>query len=176
MTDFLRPEARQHLNRYRDLIIAALVGAIGLYWALTTFGFMVWVGWFLVIVASAFAWSGVQRLRFKTEQGGIGVVSIKEGQITYLAPFDGGVVALSDLDTLVLNYTQDPPCWVLKQLGQADVQIPLNAEGTERLFDVFAALPGLQTGQMLSALERNSGHSIVIWQRTKAPENLTRLH
>jgi len=176
MTDFLRPEARSFLNRYRDLIIAGLVGSIGLYWALTTFGLMVWVGWLLVIVAGAFALSGIQRLRFKTETGGIGIVTIKEGQITYLAPFDGGLVALSDLDTLILDYGQDAPRWVLKQLGQTDVQIPLNAEGTDKLFDIFAALPGLQTGEMLSALEKNSGHSIVIWQRLKAPQNLTRLH
>lgn len=176
MTDFLRPEARQSLTRYRDLIIAAVVGALGLYWILTTFGIMVWIGWLLIIVATAFAASGIQRLRFTNEQGGIGIVSVKEGQVTYLAPFDGGMVAMSELSTLILDYSQDPPRWVLKQLGQSDVQIPLNAEGTDKLFDVFASLPGLQTGEMLAALEKNQGHPIVIWQRPKATENVPRLH
>ena len=176
MSDFLRPEARQSLNRYRDLIIAAVVGSIGLYWGLTTFGLMVWVGWFLVIIALAFAASGIQRLRFETDKGGVGIVTVKEGQVTYLAPFDGGMVAMSELSALILDYSQDPPRWVLRQLGHQEVQIPLDAEGTDKLFDVFAALPGLQTGEMLAALEKNDGHPIVIWQRSKATENVPRLH
>ena len=176
MSEFLRPEARRSLNRFRDLIIAAVVGVVGLYWALTTFGLMVWVGWVLVIVALAFAASGIQRLRFETDKGGVGIVTVKEGQVTYLAPFDGGMVAMSELSALILDYSQDPPRWVLRQLGHQEVQIPLDAEGTDKLFDVFAALPGLQTGEMLAALEKNDGHPIVIWQRSKATENVPRLH
>ena len=137
---------------------------------------MVWIGWLLIIVALAFAASGVQRLRFKSDSGGVGVVTVKEGQVTYLAPFDGGMVAMSELSALILDYAQDPPRWVLKQTGFQDVQIPMDAEGTEKLFDVFASLPGLQTGEMLSALEKNDGHPIVIWQRPKATENVPRLH
>ena len=176
MSEFLRPEARRSLNRFRDLIIAAVVGVVGLYWALTTFGLMVWVGWVLVIVALAFAASGIQRLRFETDKGGVGIVTVKEGQVTYLAPFDGGMVAMSELSALILDDSQDPPRWVLRQLGHQEVQIPLDAEGTDKLFDVFAALPGLQTGEMLAALEKNDGHPIVIWQRSKATENVPRLH
>ncbi len=176
MSDFLRPEARKALMRWRDLLISAGFAALGFYWAFTTFGILSWIGWLLVIAAALFAYSGLQRLWFSRGKGGAGVVHVKEGQITYLGPFEGGVVAVTELREIVLDYAQDPPCWVLKQLGQHDVYIPLDAEGTDALFDVFAALPGLQTGPMLAALNKNDGHPIVIWQRRGQAENVTLLH
>ena len=176
MSDFLRPEAKKTLKRWRDLIIAALFAALGMFWALTAFGILKWIGWMLVAAAILFAWSGLQRLWFSRAKGGIGVVTVKEGQITYLGPFEGGVVAVTELREIILDHAQYPPCWVLKQLGQQDVFIPLNAEGTDSLFDVFAALPGFQTGPMLAALQRNDGKPIVIWQRRKQATNVTLLH
>ena len=176
MSDFLRPEARKALSRWSDVLVAAGFGALGTYWALTKFGILNWIGWLLIGAAILFAISALQRLKFSRDKGGIGVVHIKEGQITYLGPYEGGVVAVTELREIVLDYAQDPPCWVLKQLGQHDVHIPLNAEGTDALFDVFAALPGLQTGPMLAALNKNDGHPIVIWQRRKQSENVTLLH
>lgn len=176
MSDFLRPEAKQTLTRWRDLIIAALFACLGLFWALTTFGILKWIGWLLVVAAALFAWSGLQRLWFSRAKGGVGVVTVKEGQITYLGPYEGGVVAVTELREIILDYGQNPPCWVLKQLGQHDVHIPLNAEGTDALFDVFAALPGLQTGPMLAALQKNDSKPIVIWQRRKQDGNVSLLH
>ena len=176
MSDFLRPEARKTLVRWRDVLIAAVFAFIGLFWALTAFGILTWIGWILVVASLLFAWSGLQRLWFSRSKGGAGVLSVKEGQITYLGPFEGGVVAVTELREVILDYAQDPPAWVLKQLGQHDVHIPLDAEGTDALFDVFAALPGFQTGPMLAALRTNDGKPIVIWQRLNQGENVTLLH
>ena len=64
MSDFLRPEARKALMRWRDLLISAGFAALGFYWAFTTFGILSWIGWLLVIAAALFAYSGLQRLWF----------------------------------------------------------------------------------------------------------------
>lgn len=176
MSDFLRPEARKALSRWRDLLIAAGFAMLGLYWVLTAFGILKWIGFLMIAAAALFAWSGLQRLWFSRGKGGAGVVSVQEGQITYLGPFEGGVAAITELNEIVLDYSQSPPCWVLKQIGMHDVYIPLDAEGTDALFDVFAAFPGLQTGAMLAALQKNDGHPIVIWQRRNQTENIVRLH
>jgi len=176
MSSFMRPEAQAALHRWRDVLIAVLFACIGLYWAFTAFGILRWIGWLLVVAAALFAWSGLQRLWFSRGKGGVGVVTVKEGQITYLGPFEGGVAAITELSEIILDYSQDPPCWVLKQLGLQDVHIPLNAEGTDALFDVFASLPNMQTSPMLAALQKNDGHPIVIWQRRKHSENVTLLH
>jgi len=176
MTDFLRPEARRALNRYRDLLIAAAVLGLGLYWGLTSFGILIWLGWLLVLIGAAFAWSGVQRLRFSAGGHGEGVVHVREGQITYFGPFTGGVVALTELQEIVLDRSGATGYWVLRQLGQQPVLIPIDAEGAEALFDVFAALPGLNTPAMLAALNASPGQKTVIWQRRKQPQNVARLH
>ena len=176
MTDFLRPEARRALGRYRDLLIAAAVLGLGLYWGMTSFGILQWLGWLLVLIGAVFAWSGVQRLRFSAGGHGEGVVHVREGQITYFGPFAGGVVALTELREIVLDRSGPPGHWVLRQLGQNPVLIPVDAEGAEALFDVFAALPGLNTEAMLAALHAPPGRQIVIWQRQKAAQNFARLH
>lgn len=176
MSSFMRPEARKALSRYRDLIIAAVFVVIGLRWGLTSFGILSWIGWLLVVAGAAFAWSGIQRIRFHANSQGAGVVHVKEGQITYFGPFAGGVVAITELRELILDRTIEPGHWILRQHGQEPVLIPVDSEGADALFDVFAALPGLNTESMLAALKAPAGKTNVIWQRQKAGQNVPRLH
>jgi len=82
MSSFMRPEAQAALHRWRDVLIAVLFACIGLYWAFTAFGILRWVGWLLVVAAALFAWAGLQRLWFSRGKGGVGVVTVKEGQFT----------------------------------------------------------------------------------------------
>lgn len=176
MSDFLRPEARAAIHRHRDLLIGVAVTTLGLYWALTKFGLLVWVGWAFVIAGVALIAAGAQRLRFTSAHGGVGIVTVKEGQITYLAPFNGGLVAQSEIAALILDRTLDPPVWIIRQLGQHDVEIPLNAEGAEKLFDAFSALDGLSMSDLLTALESDQKQQFVIWESRKQDENVPRLH
>lgn len=176
MSDFLRPEARAAFYRHRDLLIGAAVMALGLYWALTKFGLLVWVGWAFVIAGVGLLAAGLQRLRFTSEHGGVGIVTVKEGQITYLAPFNGGLVAQSEITALILDRTLDQPAWIIRQLGQHDVEIPVNAEGAEKLFDAFGALQGLSMSDLLAAVESPEKQQFVIWESRIQDENVPRLH
>ena len=162
---FFRPEARAALWRWREVLAASGLGVLGLYWVLGPGGLLVWVGWLTLALAVALAIVGVQRGRFRTGAGGPGVVLVDEGEITYMGPLTGGTVAAPDLERLTLDPGARPPHWVLEQPGQAPLFIPVNAEGSDGLFDVFAALPGLRTERMLSQLRAGGAHPVVIWER-----------
>ena len=174
--NFIRPEARLALWRWRELIVAALMLLVGLKWAFTSFGVTAITGWALIVIGLVIAVGGAQRLRFRLGAGGPGVVRVDEGQIAYFGPLTGGAVAASELQRLRLDHTAKPPHWVLEQEGQAPLAIPVTAEGHEALFDVFAALPGLKTERMLSELRRQGPHQVVIWERTPSRLPLHRLH
>jgi len=173
---FIRPEAREALWRWRELIVAALMLLVGLKWAFTSYGVTEVTGWALVAVGLVIAVIGAQRLRFRLGAGGPGVVRVDEGQIAYFGPLTGGAVATSELLRLRLDHTAKPPHWVLEQEGQGPLEIPVNAEGNEALFDVFAALPGLRTERMLSELRRTGSHQVVIWERSPSRPAHQRLH
>jgi len=173
---FIRPEAKLALWRWREVLVAGLVLLVGISWISGPGGLLGWMGWVLVAVSIALAVIGVQRVRFRTGAGGPGVVTIDEGQITYLGPLTGGMVATREIERLALDPTADPAHWVLDQPGQPVLHIPVNAEGAEALFDVFSALPGLKTEQMLAELNGGATHPVVIWERRPMRPPHARLH
>ncbi len=173
---FIRPEAKQALWRWREVLVAGFVLILGLSWISGPGGLLGWLGWVLVAVAVALAVIGVQRGRFRTGSGGQGVVTVDEGQINYFGPLDGGMVATREIERLALDPTSSPAHWVLEQPGQPLLHIPVNAEGAEALFDVFSALPGLKTEQMLAELNGGASHPVVIWERTPLRPAHLRLH
>ena len=123
----------------------------------------------MLILGVVLLLTGIQRARFRSGRGGPGVVHVDEGAVAYFGPLSGGVVALREMSSLTLDPTGKPPHWVLSQPGQADLYVPLNAEGAETLFDAFASLPGLRTERMLSQLQAQPHSAVVIWQR-RAPD------
>ena len=170
----VRIEIRDWAARWHEALIAAGIGLLGLYWALTTYGLLSWIGWGLVALAPVLAFAGVQRGRFRTGAGGPGVVTVDEGQVTYFGPLSGGAVAMTELSRLSLDGESQPPCWVLEQPGQPDLPVPLTAEGADALFDVFAALPGIKTDRMIEEMRRSPRpHRVVIWEK---PRPRARLH
>lgn len=162
---FIRPEARAQLWRWREILAALVLLALGLRWALTGHGFWSVTGWAVVAIATLLAVMGAQRMRFRQGAGGPGVVQVVEGQISYFGPLTGGAVAVSELERLTLDPSAKPAHWLLEQPGQPVLGIPVNAEGADALFDVFAALPGIRTERMLAELESKGPHHVVIWQR-----------
>jgi hypothetical protein len=171
----IRPQARAALWRWREVLAAAGAGALGLWWVLGGAGIVHWLGWVLIAAALAMVPAGVQRTRFRTGAGGPGVVVIDEGLIAYLGPHTGGTVALSEMTSLALD-AHGPRRWLLSQPGQPDLSIPLDAEGAEALFDAFAALPGLRSGQIVAAMHRPAAGQHLLWQRGGPSAARPRLH
>lgn len=162
---FIRPEARAALWRWREVMVGGAVLTIGGWWAFGTIGLLHWLGFAVLAAGAILIATGIQRARFRMGHGGPGVVRVTEQQVTYYGPLTGGVVAMSEMSALTLDPRGTPAHWALEQPGQADLHIPLNAEGAEDLFDAFATLPGIRTEKMLAEMRRSSGKPVVIWKK-----------
>lgn len=163
---FFRPEAKAALWRWREILVAAGMAVLGLWWIIGPGRLLALPGWALVIGAVALTLVGIQRGRFRGDGGGVGAVQVDEGQIAYFGPLTGGVVALNVMERLSLDATSQPPHWRLEAPEQAPVLIPVNAAGSDALFDAFATLPGLRTERMLAELTTRQAHAVVIWERS----------
>lgn len=161
----IRPEAKAQLFRWREVLAGAGALLLGVWWLSGTHSLLILPGMALAVAGTALVWIGVQRARFRGEGQGPGSVQVDEGQITYFGPLTGGAVALQDLSGITLDPSLFPAHWRLKQAGQPEVLVPVNAEGAERLFDAFATLPGLRMDRVLAALKSQDKHPIVIWRR-----------
>jgi hypothetical protein len=163
----IRPEVWAQVSRWREALIGIGVGILGLFWALTGLGVLSVIGWGLCLLAPVLVVAGLLRGRFRTGDGGPGVVSVSEGQVSYFGPLDGGAVALSEVSRLSLDTQSHPSHWVIEQPGQPPLHVPLTANGADALFDSFVALPGFRTDQMLAEMHRKTApRTVVIWEKS----------
>ncbi|MEM6888538.1 MAG: hypothetical protein AAF636_10420 [Pseudomonadota bacterium] len=162
----IRPEAKAWLLRHREMLAGAALCVLGSWWLVGPGRLLTLPALGLLIAGAALLWVGRQRGRFRTSEAGAGVVQVTEGQITYMGPLTGGVVALQELARITLDRKNIPAHWRLDQPGQDALFIPVNAAGADALFDAFSALPGLHTQRMLAVLKETASEETVIWQRS----------
>ncbi|MEJ6404173.1 hypothetical protein [Yoonia sp. 2307UL14-13] len=168
MAEFLRPEVRAFLEKWREVIAALAMLILGLWMVLTGVGITPWIGGAFMLVGIGWTYAGVQRVRFDQGHDGPGVVQIRERRLAYFGPLDGGVMDINDITRLTLDPTSHPaPSWILEGEGGQRLSIPVNAAEADDLFDVFAALPGIDTSELLNVLSRTPDARVVIWERTR---------
>ena len=162
---FLRPEAKAEIWRWREVLVGVTAATLGL-WLVAGPGLLLAIpGYALIAGGAGLVWLGIQRGRFRGPGGGTGAVQVDEEEITYFGPLSGGSVALRDMDRLSLERQMFPAHWRLDQSGKQPLFIPVNAEGSEALFDAFAVLPGIRTERMLFELRKTQHDPVVIWER-----------
>lgn len=167
----IRPEALATILRWRELLGGLAIAAGGL-WVMSWGGaFYLGLGGLIVVTGLGLAWAAAWRLRFHVDGAAPGVVQVDEGQIAYLAPRDGGFVALSELTSVDLVFdATGARHWRLSQSGYPTVTIPAAAKGAEALFDAFVSLPGARPGHILAALDRTAEEGpVTVWRRTHRP-------
>lgn len=153
----IRPELRAHLTRQREAYVAALALAASLWigtrggWVLAALG--------LCLAALAAGWLvlALRRARFARPVSDPGVVDLDEGRIGYWGiggGMLGGTMALEDLVEIRLLLLKDSQFWRLKSRDGQALLVPVAAVGSEKLFDAFAGLPGIDMGAMAAALDR----------------------
>ena len=168
MDDFLRPEVRTFLGRWREVLLAGVVVLLGIWWALTGIGINQWLGYIFCLVGIGWGVAAVQRARFAQDGDGPGVVQIRERRLAYFGPLDGGIMDVADLSRLEIDPTSHPdPSWVLTSIEGQVLTIPINANGAEDLFDVFAALPDIKTRTVLDVLSHTPDARVTVWSRVK---------
>ena len=98
---------------------------------------------------------------------GPGIVEVREREITYFAPENGGSV---DLDMLLRLQLSTLPSnsgdrnWILWFSGGSLV-IPTSADGAGELVEAFAALPNLGYDKIVRAMKAETQEIFTIWQR-----------
>lgn len=168
MDNFLRPEVRAFLERWREVLLAGVVFLLGVWWALTGVGINVWLGYIFCLIGIGWGVAAVQRARFAQDGDGPGVVQIRERRLAYFGPLDGGIMDVADLSRLEIDPTSHPdPSWVLTSIEGQVLAIPINAKGAEGLFDVFASLPDIKTNTVLDVLSRTPDARVTVWSRVK---------
>lgn len=168
----IRPDAAAGLKRWAEPLAALALIGWGLWWGVTSFGVIRWLGFVLITVGGALLVLGIRRARFWRGAGGLGHVEVDEGSITYFAPEGGGTLAIDALTGIALvQRGHGPRAWELTAPAVPPVWIPLDASGAQALFDVFANLPGLEMQALLRHLNTAQQGDVVIWHR-----NDTRLH
>ena len=164
---FVRPEVRDALRRWREALAGVVALALGLWWGVAGHGLLAWLGLALALAGLALALAGWQRGRFRQGGGGPGMVQLDEGRLIYFGPLTGGAVAVRDIRAVALEPQSRPPHWVLESADGA-LYVPVNAEGADLLFDVFAPLEGLDTGAVRAALAQPPARRTTLW-RAPAP-------
>ncbi|MFQ1699422.1 hypothetical protein ACJ5NV_02390 [Loktanella agnita] len=168
MSDFIRPELRAFMWRWRDVLMGAVLALLGLWWGLGGVGISRWLGYTTIALGIIWAVAGVQRARFRQGGDGPGVVQIRERRLAYFGPLDGGVIDVDDMTMLELDPEGYPsPHWVLSGVGGQRIAIPVNATGAEDLFDIFAGLPGIKTTVMLDLLSRSPDKRVIVWTKVR---------
>lgn len=171
----MRPEARETLWRLREVGVSVAIAAFG-GWLIYLGGYLLTpVGALVIAGAAVMAIQALRRMRFAQPINAPGVVEIDEGEISYMGPQIGGAVSLVDLVELRLISLRGRRLWRLKQADGQAILIPLEAAGSEALFDAFCSLPGLSSGALMAALQPVAGaesHAIqlggenrVVWRR-----------
>ena len=168
----IRPAAWARLLRLRDTGFALVTGALGI-WAIWLGGWvLLGLGAGLLLLAAGLGLIAWRRLRFASAADGhaAGIVDLDEAQIGWFGPEGGGFVSLTELAELRLIDRGAQRYWRLKQIDGQALLIPVAATGAEALFDAFAALPGMDSGALVAALDAAAapaGDSLgpVIWRR-----------
>lgn len=165
----LRPEVTHWLRRWGEGIAAVAIFLLGFWLLWRGFSGYNWMsqalGVILTVVGGLFFFAVFQRTRFFEETQGAGVVEVTERQITYLAHENGASVDLAALTRLELRTTiEHGRTWVLKQSEGPTLFIPTSANGAEKLFDAFTALPGFDPNHLVTALKSDSNQRDIIWR------------
>ncbi|MBU2867725.1 hypothetical protein [Pacificibacter marinus] len=162
----IRPEVREQIWGLREVIAALGLMVLSLWWAMSSFGFMRWLGFGVALICIFLAFAAFQRARFASRGQGVGVVEIDEGIISYLTAYTGGQVEIEMLTSVILIPADKGIAhWQLEASGQIPLTIPLNAVDAEKLFDVFVSLDGIETERMLRQIKETPKSPVVIWRK-----------
>lgn len=173
----IRAEAWATLGRLREFFLAAGIALFGLW--LCRLGGLLFLplGLAALGLAAGLTLIALRRLRFAQGVAGPGIVELDEAQVGWLGPEGGGYLSLRELAELRILSRGHRRFWRLKQGDGQALLIPVDAQGADRLFDVFTALPGMDSEALVAALDTTPEAAVdalgpVIWRH---PDRRTRI-
>ena len=171
---FIRAEVRATLWRWREVALTGVVTLWGVRLLgrgvdLSSFN-MTLAGIAIAGVGAVLLFLAILRVKFHKPVRAAGVVEVTERQVGYLGPDTGSFVSLDELTRLEIITTgtgplQEDVFWVLTHRAGDPLLIPASAEGTDQLFDAFAALPGIRFEEAIRAMGSTENARFLIWER-----------
>lgn len=170
--NFIRPELRAVLWRWREVGVGLGLLGLGIYWFLTSFGFLQFVGLIIGFIGVSVVLAGVQRARVTQRSGGGGVIELDERRLTFLNAEGGLVIDLPSVSRIEIETTgqgpyEDDLFWCFYQNNGHQARIPASAVGSELLFDALASFPGADYEKVIAASGSTTENVFVIWQKDR---------
>ena len=172
--NFIRPELRATLWRWREVILCAIlilfgIRMLGQGWAGGSF-FQTTLGLILSVLFAVLMSYAVLRAKLTKPIKAAGVVEITEREVGYLTPEGGAFVSLDDLTRLEIISTDrrsqdNETFWLLTHTAGPALLIPASAKGAEKLFDAFAALPKVDFELAARSMGGTESDRAVIWEK-----------
>ena len=168
--DLLRPEVKVWLYKWKEPLISTLVTLLGLrlaHYGLSNHNLVLLiVGSVIVIIGICVVVVSYIRISFSKFPNGVGIIEVKEKQIIYFDPSGGSVFSSDSLISIELKFSDKLGLiWRLKTEDGSFVEIPLNASGNEKLFDVFMTLPKIDQAHLISSVKNPENLSKIIWSK-----------
>ena len=168
---FIRPPVMEHFAKWREAYFVALVLMLGVWlfvygnqtlnFVLQALGLVIW------LVGMVLLRTTIQRIRFRRSQKAPGIVDVTEREISYFGPMHGKTISLESLNKIELRESEAyAAIWVLHHTEGDPMIVPTTAKGSDRLFDAFTSLSGVQMSALVSAINQVPVHSQVIWERS----------
>lgn len=162
---FMRPEALAALSRWREALSGTALAVLGVWIMVRNGGFYFGGGVLIALFGVGLMFTGLRHALFQSDQSAPGIVEVVEGRITYLGPLLGGTVALEDVRAITYRLTKGGEAfWRFDSLDAQPLIIPAGAQGVEKLLDVCTALPRLDPGRMVRAVQMRTPGSLAVWQ------------
>ena len=172
---FFRPEAVGTVRRIAEPLIYLAVAVFGLWRGLLLINDGAWVGAILFgigALAAVALITAIERavVAWRGRKTGPGVVSIREGQISYFGPEGGAVLAMDALVKIEIITTDQGPFaqdlfWHLTdEIGQTAI-IPGGATDATELLDRLGSLTGFNHMAVMSAMSSTENARFQIWSR-----------
>ena len=110
----------------------------------------------------------LQRSRFRQLRRRGGFVEVDEREIRYFSNEGCAIMSLHHLDSVeVVGDVGSDQTWVLHRRGTGlgPVVIPHGAHGTDKLFDAFAALPGIDLTRLIKGSQHSAKERYPVWRK-----------
>jgi hypothetical protein len=167
---FLRPEIKLWLYKWRECLISFIIAMLGLWMAFhgaSKYNLILqFSGYIIAITGICITIAAYRRVSFSQFPNGLGLVEIRERQIVYFDPSGGIAFSADNIISIEINISSTSgPSWRLKTEDQSMVNIPLNAFGNEKLFDIFLTLPGVESSHLINAANNPKSTPKKIWEK-----------
>lgn len=167
---FIRPPVLEHFTKWREAYFVGFVLGLGcwmfLYGQTNVNLVLQGLGLVVSLVGIILLRTAIQRIRFRRSEKAPGMVDVTEREISYFGPMHGKTISLESLNKIELRESEAyAAIWVLHHTEGDPMIVPTTAKGSDRLFDAFTSLSGVQMSALVAAINQVPVHSQVIWER-----------